>query len=106
MTKMCKCCYDLKGKELEKYIEMTGNGRYICKKCGHFAEDKKNLCSPEERTGEFVKIPVETSKVSKNSKKFEKKKIKNLEVRELREIIKNEMEKFLKPEHKSEEEKN
>ncbi|WP_319371548.1 hypothetical protein [uncultured Ilyobacter sp.] len=102
MKKMCKCCNNLKGKKLEKYIEMTGDGKYVCKKCGRFAEDKKNLCSPEERAKTFVKIPVDSSEVPKESKKFEKKKVKKLRVRELREIIKTEIKNLSSREPKEE----
>lgn len=46
MSKICKHCKNLKGKKLEKYIEMIGDWQYICEKCGRVAEDKKHLCYP------------------------------------------------------------
>jgi|GEM_PF-967402 len=96
MTKMCKCCNNLKGKELEKYIELIGDGRFICKKCGHLAADKKNLCLPVERLGAFIENPESNSEKTKKSSKFEKKLVKELKVSELREIIKDEIETFSK----------
>lgn len=33
-------------KELEKYIELIKNGKFVCKKCGRVAVDKENLCKP------------------------------------------------------------
>jgi predicted ATP-dependent serine protease len=96
MTKMCKGCNNLKGKELEKYIELIGDGKFICKKCGLLAADKKNLCLPVERLGTFIEKPENNSEKTKKSNKFEKKLVKELKVSELREIIKDEIENFSK----------
>lgn len=105
MTKICKCCNNLKGKELEKYIELIGDGRFICKKCGHLAADKKNLCFPVERAGVFTETSENNLENPKKSKKFEKKMVKELKVSELREIIKSEIENFSKASAETESEK-
>ncbi|WP_320047721.1 hypothetical protein [uncultured Ilyobacter sp.] len=104
MTKMCKCCNKLKGKKLDKYIELIGDGRFICKKCGHLAADKKNLCFPVDRIGAFIETSESNLEIPKKSKKFEKKMVKELKVNELREIIKSEIENFARatPEIKDE----
>ncbi len=33
-------------KELEKYIELVKNGKYLCKRCGRVATDKDSICKP------------------------------------------------------------
>ena len=51
--KMCSL-YKKEAKDIDKYLKEVGDGRYLCTKCGRFAEDKKKLCKPVEIEKRFV----------------------------------------------------
>ncbi len=97
MPKMCRAYKDIRGGAPKKYFDMVGNGRYICKKCGRTAMDRKYLCCPMEIPQGEVD-PVELSYCSlgscgereiKKSKKL--KKLKKMKEEDLRRIIREEV---------------
>ncbi len=97
MPKMCKAYKDIRGGDPKKYFDMVGDGRYICKKCGRTASDKKFLCCPMEISQGEVD-PTELSYCSLGScaeegaKKSKKgRKFKKMREEDLRRIIREEV---------------
>lgn len=97
MSKMCRAYKDIRRGDPKKYFDMVGDGRYICKKCGRTASDRKNLCCPMEiPQGEvdpaelsYCSLGSCTEKMIKKSKKL--KKLKKMKEEDLRRIIREEV---------------
>lgn len=94
VTKMCKAYKEIRKGNPNKYIEMVGDGRYICKKCGRTAASKKYLCCPMEiKPGEEIS-PEELATCSLRSCKGGKrksKKVKKMKEDDLRKIVREEV---------------
>ena len=89
--KMCSM-YKKAEKDMEKYLKKVGDGTYVCKKCGRFAQDKKNLCKPLEVGKQF------STHESEDAEKQEIGKLKDLNVDEFKEILRGELEACMKKE--------
>jgi len=96
MPKMCSVYKEIKRGNPDKYLELVGNGKYICKKCGRTAADRKNLCCPMEVKPAEEITPQELSYCELGScenkeKKPKDKKIKKMKEQELRNLVKEEV---------------
>lgn len=101
MEKMCTIYKDIRNGDAKKYIDMIGEGRNLCKKCGRVAEDPQNLCCPmniDEKSNE-KEVIKEASVCSmdgcEHSDKYgnphKAKKIEKMREDELRQIIREEV---------------
>lgn len=49
MSKLCKFVKKNKIKDnLDEYLRLVSDPKYICLKCGRTSKDKKNLCDPKK----------------------------------------------------------
>jgi len=91
MSKMCGTYKELKEGNPKKYIDMIGEGRYLCKRCGRVAGEAEYLCCPVERDrvkgGEALYCSVEGCPESTE----EKRKVKKMTDDELRELVREEV---------------
>lgn len=94
MPKMCRAYKDIRGGDPKKYFDMVGDGKYICKKCGRTAADRKYLCCPMEISKGDID-PAELSYCSLENcteKKVRKsKKFKKMKEEDLRRVIREEV---------------
>jgi len=97
MPKMCSAYKDIRRADPDRYIQMIGDGKYLCKKCGRTACDKKYLCcSMEIKPGEPVSQQelnyCELGSCSENKiEKIKKKKLKKMSEDDIRRLIREEV---------------
>ncbi len=97
MPKMCRAYKDIRRGDPKSYFNMVGDGRYICKKCGRTASDRKFLCCPMEiskgeadpRELSYCSLGSCTERETKKTKKM--KKLKKMKEEDLRRIIHEEV---------------
>lgn len=94
MPKMCSAYKEIRKGNPKRYLEMVGDGRYVCKKCGRTAGDRKFLCCPMEiKPGsELPQDELNYCALGKcEAVKAKKKKLKKMSEDELRRVIREEV---------------